>query len=153
MSEQIHEMENLFRAYHQMHRSCMKCEFEKRGLGELSNPKLLFILRYEAEDMTLSQKEIADYAGIAPPTVAISLKRMEKSGLVRKVADENDMRRNKITLTEKGRILTEECQKEIIKIHKCVFKGFSDSELNLLCGFYRRMIHNLKALGVKPPRE
>ncbi len=147
------DLEWLFRTFDRMRHNCIKAEFENRSLLEASHPLILFTLRYEMKDMTASQKEIGDAIGISPPTVAISIKRMEKTGLVHKVSDETDLRRNLITLTEKGMNLVEECSLAFNKIARGMFEGFSETERAQLKEFYIRMIQNLESMGVQSPAQ
>lgn len=45
-------------------------------------------------------KELSDGINVSPASVAVSVKRMQKSGLITKISDENDLRCNRIALTE-----------------------------------------------------
>lgn len=51
----------------------------------------------------ISQKEIADALNIEPGTVAVMLKRMEKSGLILRTTDERDRRVLRVHLTQKAK--------------------------------------------------
>lgn len=97
------------------------------------------------ENGTCTQNELAKTLNVSPASVAVSLKRLQKSGLVEKVADQADLRCNRISLTEKGR-------REIEYVHKCfdeidntLFAGFSEAELSALCGYLDRLCKNLSA--------
>jgi DNA-binding MarR family transcriptional regulator len=139
------------RAFTRMQINLSKHELEKQGLNEAGNPSLLFVLRYEMDHMTASQKELADELGISPSTVAISLKRMEKTGFIKKVQDKEDLRRNLITLTEKGLDFTDKADDIFNKIDHNIFKGFSGQEKDELTDHFRRMIQNLEEMGAKAP--
>jgi len=152
MPGNIVQFRALLRAFSRMHHDCLRQTFNKQGFAELSNPKVLFFLRH-MEGQPMSQKEIADHLGVAPATIAISLKRMEKVGLVQKSADASDLRRNCVTLTEKGKILTEQCENADDAAIAPIIKGFTQQEIDLMCAFYRRMIQNMEELGVKAPAE
>jgi len=141
----------LFHSLDHMHHNCVKAEFEKRGLCKASHPYILFVIRYLMKDELVSQKELADAIGISPTTVAISIKRMGKAGLVCKKPDKRDRRRNIITLTEKGRKITEECSAAFNEINSDVFKGFTEAEQEQLKKFYLRMIKNLESRGARLP--
>lgn len=103
--------------------------------------------------MKASQKELGDAIGISPPTVAISVKRMEKAGLLCKISDEKDLRRNVITLTKKGVEYIEECLSIFDKTDRSVFDGFSELEREQLKRFYLRMIKNLETMGARLPNQ
>jgi len=146
-------LEWLLRTFDRMHHNCIRSEFVKRGLSEASHPMILMALKHEVRNMAASQKDIAQMIGVSPPTVAISLKRMEKAGLVRKIVDENDLRRNLITITDKGLRLLDECENAFCEIDRNIFNGFSDEEREQLKKFYIRMIHNMESMGAQPPAQ
>ena len=50
-----------------------------------------------------TQTDIAEHLGVSSPSIATSIKRLQKAGMLEKRADETDMRRNHIELTERGR--------------------------------------------------
>ncbi|MDI3481968.1 MAG: hypothetical protein PWQ97_1623 [Tepidanaerobacteraceae bacterium] len=146
-------LEWLFQTFERMHHNCIKSEFARRGLSEASHPLILMALKYEVSNMAASQKDIAQMLGISPPTVAISLKRMEKAGLVCKITDEDDLRRKLVKITEKGLRLLDECENAFSEIDRNIFKGFSDEEREQLKRFYIRMIHNLESMGAQLPAQ
>ena len=92
----------------------------------------------------ISQKEISQALRISPPTVAVSIKRLEKAGIIERRADEKDQRLSRIFLTEKGRAVTGKVRECIKEKEKALFKGFSESEVCLLRRFFLQMIQNLE---------
>lgn len=95
-------IEELARTVFHMHGHLIKKEFETRDITRVSHPHMLFMLRFRSKNSQgLSQKDIADRLGVSTPTVAISVKRMEKSGLLCKIPDEHDHRYNLIVLRKK----------------------------------------------------
>ena len=146
-------LETLLRTVFNMRMTCVRKEFANKKLSTSCHTPLLFILRNEAENMVASQKEIASKLGISAPTVAISIKRMEKAGLVQKIADETDLRRNLITLTQKGQQLIDESQKELDKIDEKMLNGFPQQEKEQLKMFILRIIYNLEEMGAQPPED
>ncbi|CUH94693.1 hypothetical protein P22_0759 [Propionispora sp. 2/2-37] len=144
-------LEWLFRTFNRMHYNLMKAEMVERGLSEASHPAILFTLKGDMKNMSATQKELSERIGISPATVAISVKRMEKAGLIRKVSDKSDLRRNYITLTDKGLRFISECEDAIKKIDLGTFRGFSEAETGQLKQFYLRMIHNLEDMGAQTP--
>lgn len=82
-------------------------EFEKldRTICKMSNlysgqPRVLTILM-TGDGVTL--KELANLCHIGMPSLSVSVRNMEKTGLVNKVVDSNDSRVCRIYLTELGR--------------------------------------------------
>ena len=146
-------LEDLFRIIFHMQHNCVKKEFEKGGIIKASHPPILFLLRHGTKNMAASQKEIADRLGISTPTVAISIKRMEKAGLLHKVADESDLRRNLITLTENGKRQVDEAQDVFEEADARMFQGFSPEDCERLKAYFLRIISNLEAMGAQPPER
>lgn len=144
-------LEWFFRTLSRMHHNSIKAEMNKRGLKEASQPQILFLLKDQDEGMGVSQKEIADAVGISASTVATSVKRMEKSGLLQKIADQNDLRYNHVKLTIKGRQLLNECVCAFDAIDTGMFEGFSEDDRNQLKASFTHMIKNLEAMGAQPP--
>ena len=56
--------------------------------------------------------EIAADIGNAPHTLSERIKRLEKKDLVKKMRDENDLRVNRVTLTDKGQALIDRIKDE-----------------------------------------
>jgi len=54
-----------------------------------------------------TQLELARLTHLKPPTVSLSLAKLEDQGYVRREADPNDLRQTRVYLTEKGRALNE----------------------------------------------
>ena len=61
------------------------------------------ILFHLAGNNGISQLELARLVGIKPPTVSVSLQKMEADGFVTRKTDSDDQRRTIVSLTEKGR--------------------------------------------------
>jgi len=145
------KFEHLLRIFGRMHSLCMRSSFDKAGLDELSNPEILFYLCGREPGEAVTQKELADSIGISPPTAAVSIKRMERAGLLNKLADPQDLRKNRITLTDKGWQLTHRCMETGAKIHQEVLKGLTQEELSTMCDCYIRMIRNMQNAGIRLP--
>ena len=90
----------------------------------------------------LSQREIADRLHIKPPTVNVTLKRMEKAGLIERKADKKDLRVVRIFLSEKGQKVIKHVQKAGEDNNKILTQGFSETELQLFKLFLKKIIIN-----------
>ena len=91
----------LLRAHHNAHMAALT----ELGVGDISSPHLLIALSHYPDDpaQAPTQKELAVLLHIAPPTIAASLKCLERQGYVARRTDEKDPRRNRISITRKGR--------------------------------------------------
>ncbi len=92
----------------------------------------------------LSQNELSKRLGIKPPTVAVSIKRLERVGIVEKQMDEKDQRKSLIYLTDKGRSLCSDIKSSLEKGEAMLFQNFSETELCLLRRFFIQMIENME---------
>lgn len=61
------------------------------------------IIFHLAHNDGVTQLELARLTHLKPPTVSVSLQKMENEGLVNRVADSDDLRKTIVTLTDKGR--------------------------------------------------
>ena len=105
-----------------------------------------FILLLLKDNGGMSQKELADSLNIKPSTINVVLKRMEKSGLLRREPDKEDMRRTHIYLTQKGEDSYYECVRITKQIREKCFWGFTDTEKRDAYHYCGRIIENLTRL-------
>lgn len=92
----------------------------------------------------LSQKYIAKQLKIKPPTVAISLKRMERVGWITREIDSIDKRISRVFITEEGRKVLREVNVASKDLDKIVFAGISDVEKCLLRRILVQLIQNIR---------
>lgn len=98
------------------------------------------LLEYIGENSGCTQHDAAQALGVSEPAVATSAKRLEKAGVLAREQDADNMRRNRLTLTEKGRTMTVELRKRFDGLDSAVMGGFTDEELTQLCALLDRMI-------------
>ena len=139
MKNNVAKVRAIFREYHYNHRNIIDKNFRENGIYFGQPP----ILKYLSENDNATQKEIADFLHISPPSVATSLKRMADSGLVVRIADKKDARRNNLRLTEKGKKLSEYADNMFLKMDEATFSDFTDEEIETLIKFLERMKKNL----------
>ena len=132
-----------FQAVARARKQLMLTELAKRGLGDLGNPVLLFLLR-EREGRVSSQRELSDALRISPATVAVSLKSLERGGYVEKLPGEDDQRRKAVHLTDRGREALETCLQIFEDIDRRMLDGFSPGEMEQVRTFQLRMLCNLR---------
>ncbi len=134
----------LFHSLHQAHRRQVFAQQAARGVGDLGAPMLLLVLlEGEHRGRTYSQRELARQLRLSPATVATSLKSLERSGYVARQTDERDARRNRVTLTEKGRRAVDTCGTVFRSVDEKMLLGFSPAERDQLTSFFVRMLENL----------
>lgn len=101
------------------------------------------ILEYIKEHKLCTQKELADSLHISPASVATSIKRLEKTGFVKRSTDKEDVRKNRLCLTESGLKTLTEFRSICDETDKTMFEGFSEEECEQLCNFLQRLYNNL----------
>lgn len=112
-------------------------------LGQL--PAMRYIMLHPG----CTQKEVADFIKISPPSVAVMVKRMVRDGIVKKESNENDMRQNRLTLTPSGEELAERCRKLFEQLDDQIYAGFSEEELEQFSSFLSRLINNMASDEVR----
>ena len=102
------------------------------------------MLWHLAQEDGLSQRELARRMRVKPPTVNVSLQRMEKAEYICRSQDPKDQRITRIFLTEKGRRLVGQIG-EIMKENEIrITRHFTETELCLLNRFLKQLIQNIE---------
>ncbi len=101
------------------------------------------VLEYVIEHDRCTQAQLAEALQVSAPSVATSVKRMQKAGLLQKAADAEDLRCNRISITEKGLALAQKCRAGFNVVDGRMFEGFTEEECCTLCGYLDRLIANV----------
>ena len=117
--------------------------FEKIDL----HPGQVPILNTMARIDGLSQKEIADRLCVTAPTVAVSLKRLERAGYVVRRPDKNDQRISRNYITQKGRDCVRQIDDIIAQVDQETFAGFTPEEKMLMRRLFLIMKENLSKVS------
>lgn len=139
------EITELDRAIRKLHERKASKLLKSIGLYN-GQPRLLFHLD---ETGGCNQKELSDYLNVSCATVAVSLKRMEKCGIIKKSPDKNDLRNNIITLTDRGIEIVNRCHEIFMDINIKMYDGFNSREMQDLENYYKRIISNLEKIDAK----
>ena len=119
-----------------------KCFGQMQELGIY--PGQIPVLGLVAKKDGLSQRELAKILNIKPPTVNVSVQRLEKAGFLYKKPDEKDQRVVRIYVTEKGKSLSKQIEKVVKESEAKVVEGFSEVEICLMKRFLKQMIANME---------
>ena len=138
-------LQQLMRAHHN---ACMAA-LARRGVRDVGSPRLLWALSRYPDDPARAptQKELADKLHSAPPTVAASLKVLERQGYVERRTDQKDTRRNRISITQKGRDAIAQSMDAFRQVDGHMYHGFSPEERALANQLFSRMLQNLYQIG------
>lgn len=118
----------------------------------LSQHSARLILIVLAHNDGLTQLEIAQMTHLKPPTVSVTLGKMEALGYVRREADEKDLRAVKVFITDKGRLEHDEKLSQIKEIDKLAIEGLSEEELAGLMRLLFRIRDNFTEHGIYDDR-
>ena len=118
-----------------------KCFGQMQGLGIY--PGQIPVLGLVSKKEGLSQKEMAKILRIKPPTVTVSVQRLEKAGFLYKKPDEKDQRIVRIYLTEKGKETKVRALQRIRENEAIMLEGFSDAEKCLLRRLLEQILENI----------
>lgn len=105
-------------------------------------------MRVLSERPNATQRQIAEELHISPASIAVSVKRMEKSGMISRQTDVADARRNNLSLTEKGKELNSFAKNTFDSVDEAMLSGFSEEELEYMLKIIKRMNYNV--LSVMP---
>ena len=101
------------------------------------------LLRVIAQEDGLSQLEIANRVHLAPPTVSITLQKMEKEGLIAREPDPEDLRQVKVHITDKGRAMDDVIVQAAKATEKNILKGITQEELDTIYPILLKMKDNI----------
>ena len=87
------------------------------------------ILAYISHNEGCTQKEIADWLKVSPASIALSTKRLQKAGLIDKAVDQDNLRRNRLRVTDKGRETALRHREAENAFDRNMFSGISEPSL------------------------
>lgn len=101
------------------------------------------ILGFLSKNKGITKKEIADRFNVSMATVSKTIERLENNGFVTSALDEDDKRKRRVSITDKGTLV----DKELISFKKhyaeMVFKDVSDEDITHLERILNQMNTNM----------
>lgn len=94
----------------------------------------------------LTHSELSNLLHVTPATMTNMIKRMEKSGLLERRADDYDQRVSHVYLTDAGNAIQTQVKKMWTGFEAQVFQGFSGEERDALRQAFERIQANLLRL-------
>ncbi len=101
------------------------------------------ILRHLAHEDGVTQIDLVRATHLKPPTISVTLKKMEQEGLVRRVTDKNDLRQTHVFLTDQGRDMEYALFCELISTDEVLLQGLSEEELQAFRGILLKLRRNM----------
>ncbi len=103
--------------------------------------RLIIICLVHGDGVT--QLDLVHRTHLSPPTVSITLKKLEAAGYISRTTDTRDQRAVRVYLTDKGRQLNETSRNNLKAVDAILMKDITDEESRLLLSLLRRMRDNL----------
>jgi DNA-binding MarR family transcriptional regulator len=128
---------------------------EKRTLPKgVSSGQWRFLRVLWTED-GLTQRELSRRVGMREPTTVTALKRLERSGLIRRAGSEMDRRKVHVHLTAKAVALKAELMPMVAEVNVLATRGMKPGDVALLRDLLERLAANLadEARSVTPRAE
>lgn len=132
-----------------MYYSRIQSQLAEVGLYRGQPPILMLLYKNDG----MSQKEMARALNLSPATMTVTLKRMEKAGLVLREMDEHDQRILRVHLSEKGREMCETGESCIGVVTAELLEGFTLEEQQQLNEYLGRIARNMERVVEKEPEQ
>lgn len=140
----IREAVQLFIHTNHAHHSEVERRTASLGIHQNQHRMLMCIMRMQGEP---SQRQLASEMGISPAAVTTILKSLEKEGYVTRCVTDEDNRRNRVAITEKGRSKLDEAHVIFDRVDQAMFRGMSEADIQTLKSLLLRMKNNLTEMG------
>lgn len=113
----------------------------RHGVFPGANPVIAWLMQISES----TQAELSRLVGIEQPTMAVTLKRMERDGLILRSPDPTHGRRARIRLTAKGRRLSRVLSEAAHDVESLAVQGLSKREVDDFFRVANLMTRNLSA--------
>ena len=100
-----------------------------------------------------TQRELSHRVGLREPTTVRALTRLERDGLVKRVANTSDKRKVNVFLTQKARKLVSTLLPSVIEVNEMSITGFSKDEERMLKRLLIKAVQNLDADQLPPAQS
>lgn len=137
LSQFMHEFTHVNR----LHRTMVEAEISKLGI-HCSQYQMLVLI---AQSKNICQKEIAQKLEISSAAVAVTLNKLELSGLVERTQSFDDARMNHITVTDKGAELLNSTKSLLDDVDNRFFDGIDEEDIDTALDVLTAMTENVKS--------
>lgn len=118
-----------------------RCLEVARGL--IDHPTQAQVLHALSVRQGCTQRQLADQMRVRPSTMAVTLGRMERSGLVQRSHNPLDARAMQVTLTPRGADVYRQIMGQMQRVMDACFEGMSPEQVAELNSLVRRVHANL----------
>ncbi len=119
------------------------------GLGFSAGQFPILVELWEEDGLT--QKQLLERVDVEQATMANTLSRMERDGLIERRPHPNDRRAQLVFLTPKGKELRDAAISAVCDADDALLQGFKRFEKELLLEFIRRVLENARAQNPATP--
>ncbi len=92
----------------------------------------------------LTQLDLVKITKLKAPTISITLRNMERDGIVRREKNDTDRRETHVFITDKGREMHAKVMEAFDKAEQLMLSGISEQELTAIHHVLDKMISNLR---------
>ena len=103
--------------------------------------KILYVL-WQRDNISII--ELSKLVGLANTTLTSMLDRMEEAGLIKRLPDPGDRRKNLIALTDKAAGLREKYDQVSQEMNEVYYKDFTEKEITIFERYLQRVLKNVK---------
>ena len=103
------------------------------------------IMKPLMDNESLTQLELVKITNLKAPTISITLRNMERDGIVRREKNDNDRRETHVFITDKGKKMYAKVLTALDKAEKTMLNGLSEKELKAMRTTLEKMSANMKA--------
>lgn len=136
---ELYEVVSSIRRLELMRRIMTRRVLRNLGLHPGQPPMIEYVISHPG----CTQKNVADELDITPASAASSLKRLEKAGIIRREADLNDCRCNRLYATELGKQKSTDAREAFDALDIRMFAGINDEERVMYKVLCERMFENM----------
>lgn len=116
--------------------AALQARIKPMGLSTGVFPVMLHLWQQDG----LTQRDLVARVGVEQATMANTLSRMERDGLILRRADNADGRMRRVWLTERGKTLQAEATQAAAQENETVLAGLSDAEREQLLSLLQKAI-------------
>ena len=120
-------------------RDKMRIKCEELGLVDAYRPMFWVLKNYDG----CTQLDICRLTQLKAPTVSLTLQKMEASGFITRVVDEDDKRNVRIFITEKGKDIQNEIGRLLKETETDFLKDLDESEQEVLKKLLVKVVYSI----------
>lgn len=102
------------------------------------------VLKPLMENESLTQLELVKITNLKAPTISITLRNMEREGIVSRSKNETDRRETHVSITDKGKKMYKKVLDVLAKAENKMLEGMTEKELKAMRTALGKMSDNLR---------